>query len=86
MIIVFHKEFTKGFKKLPQKIKEHVKRRLLLLENDPSAPELNAHELHGKKKGRWSINITGDWRALYVRIERNTIMFVTIDTHSNLYE
>jgi addiction module RelE/StbE family toxin len=58
---------------------------LKLFISNPSAPELNNHALHGEYLGYRSVNITGDWRAVYEVQEDNAIKFLFIDTHSNLY-
>ena len=47
-------------------------------------PILNNHALSGEYEGYRSINITGDLRVLYRR-EGEVVIFVTIDSHSNLY-
>lgn len=44
------------------------------------------HPLTGNRAGQWSINITGDWRAIYMFRDKDTIVFIDIDTHSNLYD
>ena len=86
MKILLHRNFEKKFPKLPLKIQEGFKmRRNLFLEN-PFHPLLNNHPLTGDRKSQWSINITGDWRAIYLFSGENTVVFIDIDTHSNLYQ
>ena len=86
MIIILHRNFEKKYLKLSRKIKTQFKeRRDLFLEN-PFHPQLNNHSLGGDREGQWSINITGDLRAVYVFKGRDTIIFIDIDTHSNLYK
>ena len=85
MIINYHKEFTKNYKKLPAKTQEKFKQRQLLFEKDEFDPVLNNHPLKGKYGGYRSINITGDLRAVF-RQKGSTIIFIAIDTHSNLYK
>jgi addiction module RelE/StbE family toxin len=84
MVINFHKDFTKDFKKLPAKTKEKFKQRQLLFEKDEFDPVLNNHALKGKWLGYRSINVTGDIRAIFKR-DTKSVLFVTIDNHSNLY-
>ncbi len=85
MIINLHRKFVKKFEKLQPKLKEKFKeRRNLFLEN-PANPLLDNHALHGDRAGEWSINITGNWRALYEFQDAETVIFFEIDTHSNLY-
>jgi addiction module RelE/StbE family toxin len=85
MKIIFQKSFEKCYKKLPNKIKLKVQERNILFEKNPNDPILNNHALHGKYAGYRSINITGNLRALYEQLNKNTVQFVIIDNHSNLY-
>lgn len=84
MIIDFHKDFTKDFKKLSPKIKAKFKERLLLFEKDEFDTILNNHALKGTWVGYRSINVTGDIRAIFKR-DDDRVLFVAIDSHSNLY-
>lgn len=34
----------------------------------------------------YSINITGDWRAIYMPININEVLFIAFGTHSQLYK
>ncbi len=85
MKITLHKNFEKQYKKLNQKEKERFKeKRNIFLEN-PFHPILNNHELHGKYKGCRSIKITADLRVIYETLKKDIVLFLTIDSHSNLY-
>ncbi len=85
MRIFTHKNFDKKYKKLPEREKSNFKeRRNLFLEN-PLHPLLNNHALAGRYKGCRSINVSGDLRVLYQVINNDTVFFIDIDTHSNLY-
>ncbi|PIQ68762.1 MAG: hypothetical protein COV91_02320 [Candidatus Taylorbacteria bacterium CG11_big_fil_rev_8_21_14_0_20_46_11] len=85
MKVVTHQKFDKRFVKLDATLRVRFKeRRNLFLEN-PSHPLLNNHALTGDRLGQWSINITGNWRALYEFQDAETIIFVDIDTHPHLY-
>lgn len=78
-----HKDFIKDFRKLSKK-KEKFAERILLFEKDEFNPILNNHALRGNYSGYRSINITGDLRAIYRKIN-NEVMFIAIGSHSNLY-
>lgn len=86
MRILFHKNFEKKYKKLPQNLKSKVKERNLLFEKDSYNPLLNNHALGGKYKGYRSINITGDVRIIYKLLGGNTALLAEIGAHSKLYE
>lgn len=85
MQIIFHKNFKNRYKKLSRKAQIKFKERLKLFTLDPYNPLLNNHSLHGKWQDFRSINITGDVRAIYKPIDSQTVEFVLIDSHSNLY-
>ncbi|PIS14364.1 hypothetical protein COT64_03035 [Candidatus Shapirobacteria bacterium CG09_land_8_20_14_0_10_39_12] len=85
--IDFSRKFDKELKKAPLEIKIAFRQRLNLFVQDQFYLTLNNHALTGKYKGYRSINITGDWRAIYtVSKINNKIIFETIGTHSQLYK
>jgi len=86
MIIDFHRNFRKDLSKLPSDCREQLYERINIFSKDPFHPILNNHQLHGKLKGQRSINITGDIRAIYEQINKNTVLFLTIASHSKLYD
>lgn len=65
IIVKFHKKFEKAFVKLPKRVKEKVMTRIQIFQEDQHHPLLNNHGLVGKYNGYRSINITGDYRAVY---------------------
>lgn len=85
MQIFFHKNFKKGYEKLPLKIQSKFKKRLESFLIDPYNPLLNHHALYGKWQNFRSLNITGDMRVIYKPISSQAVEFVLIDSHSNLY-
>ena len=85
MIITTHRTFDKQFVKLSPKLRAKFKERRDLFVVNPNHPLLNNHVLQGDRAGQWSINITGNWRALYEFRDSETVVFVDINTHSNLY-
>lgn len=84
MEIRYHKHFEKQYLKLSENVQRKFKSRLIVFVNDPFDPELNNHALSGRYTGRRSINVTGDLRAIY-EIKNNSVYFVLIGTHSELY-
>ena len=53
---------------------------------NPFSPSLHHHPLSGEFSNYRSINITGDYRALYKQIDKNHVIFVKLGTHSQLYK
>ena len=86
MNIGFHRNFIKQYKRVPKSTRFRVGERLELFELNALHPLLNTHPLTGNRTGQWSINITGDWRAIFVYQDRETVIFIDLDTHSNLYK
>ncbi|MDO8524161.1 MAG: type II toxin-antitoxin system mRNA interferase toxin, RelE/StbE family [bacterium] len=85
MKIIFHKNFDKQFGKLRANEKKKARERLQLFLENPFSPILENHPLKGKYNDYRSINITGDFRAIYKFLNENECIFVDVDTHSNLY-
>jgi addiction module RelE/StbE family toxin len=83
---VLQKSFTKNYAKLPKAIKKKFAEKVDLLIAEPNNPLLRRHYLKGSLLPLQSINITGDYRALFT-IDRNKqlIIFYKIGTHSELY-
>jgi addiction module RelE/StbE family toxin len=85
MKLVFHRDFTKAYRKLSQKVRLRAQEQLFLFESDPFGLKLNNHPLKGRFSGFRSINITGDMRAVYEMVSDDTAYFVAIGSHSELY-
>ncbi|MFH1192250.1 MAG: type II toxin-antitoxin system mRNA interferase toxin, RelE/StbE family [bacterium] len=87
MIIRFHKNFEKQYKKFSSKKKNQIQKKLELFLNNPFNPILNNHPLKGKFLDYRSINITGDLRAVYKYSNgsEEECIFATIGSHSELY-
>ena len=86
MIVSCHKNFDKKYARLRPNIKQKFKQRRNLFIADPFHPLLNNHALRGRYQGVYSINVSGDWRAIYIIVGPDTALFIDIDTHSNLYK
>lgn len=83
--IEYTKKFRKQYSKLNSKVREQFKKRQRLWLNDPYNSQLHLHMLTGEYAGLYSINITGDIRALYKKIDDAYVIFGFIGTHSQLY-
>lgn len=83
--IEYTKKFRKQYSKLNSKVREQFKKRQRLWLNDPYNSQLHLHMLTGEYAGLCSINITGDIRALYKKIDDAYVIFGFIGTHSQLY-
>lgn len=85
MNIFTSKKFKKMFRKCPQKIKSNFIERLKTFKKNKYNPILNNHPLTGKLKGLRSINVSGDYRAIFEE-KSEDIIFMAIGNHSQLYK
>ncbi|HLC64232.1 MAG TPA: type II toxin-antitoxin system mRNA interferase toxin, RelE/StbE family [Patescibacteria group bacterium] len=86
MEIKYSKRFIKEFKKCPPKVKSAFYKRLELFVKDKDHPLLHNHGLSGQLKDYRSINVDGDYRALFQEFDNGqTVYFVIIGSHSQLY-
>lgn len=81
----FSTRFLKQHKKASIEIKKAWLKRFKLFNQNAFHPQLNNHQLSGRYKGFRSINVTGDWRAIYSEYG-DTIIFEILGTHSQLYK
>jgi addiction module RelE/StbE family toxin len=84
MVIQYSPDFKKQYAKLSKKFQEQFDERLLLFLEDPAHPLLRIHPLKGAFAGYWSMNVSGDLRALFRRDGDHIIIFALIGTHSQL--
>ncbi len=82
--IDFSKKFDKDLRKADIKIKKKFRQRLSFFIKNKDNVLLRNHELKGEWVGYRSINITGDWRAIYEE-KNGVVIFVALGTHSQLY-
>ncbi|PIU03792.1 hypothetical protein COT44_01395 [Candidatus Shapirobacteria bacterium CG08_land_8_20_14_0_20_39_18] len=90
MLVRFSKDFGKSYQKADLKTRINFDKRLKLFSEKPFNSQLHNHLLIGKYSGFRSINITGDWRAIFsVQIDskgNQTVVFELLGTHSQLYK
>ncbi len=84
--VKFSKYFNRDFHRCDKQIQIKTKQRIQLLLKETQHPLLRLHKLNGRWLGHWSINITGDYRALFILEEPTTALFVKIGTHAQLYD
>ena len=85
MKIKFSKKFNKQLGKLSLKQQDKFWMRLELWQEDPTNSLLRLHRLEGKLEKYYSINITGDIRALYEVVNGEMYLYDMIGSHSQLY-
>jgi len=73
------------FAKLPKHVREQYKERRDLFLNEPFHPLLKNHFLHEPYTGCRSINVTGDYRAIFYHESESAVRFIAIGTHHELF-
>ena len=89
MIIQYSPSFLKTLKKANVRIRKHFLQKIITFSNNPIHPQLRNHSLCGAYINKRSIDITGDWRAIYEeKFEGQVIIayFIALGTHSQLYK
>lgn len=87
MVIRFSKGFVKSYDKAPIKVRKAFNTRLVIFQQDKFHPILNNHFLTGSYSEYRSINVTGDWRAVFREFQGEEIVYFDIlGTHSKLYK
>lgn len=89
MNVRYDRKFRRQYDKADAKIRSAFIDRLRLFCDNPRHPLLHNHLLTGSYQEYRSINVTGDWRAIYMESRSATgeiiIEFKLFGTHSQLY-
>ena len=85
MEIIYSKYFVKQYKKLPKDIRGKFKKRLDIFMIDNQNSILNIHGLRGMYAGKYSFNVTSDYRVIFAYMEEGVAILIDIGTHSKLY-
>ncbi len=88
MEIKYTGRFKNQYHKADKQIKPAFAQTLELFLEDPEHPALRNHALTEKYTGYRSIDVTGDWRALFKEThsgEQKIITFHMLGTHPQLY-
>lgn len=80
--------FIKALKKTNIRIRKSFREKIVIFAKNPQDSQLNNHKLKEKYEGYRSIDITGDYRAIYEEInevDEPIAYFFLIGTHNKLY-
>lgn len=86
MNVRYRKDFVDEFKKLSARQKLKIERVIEIFLQNPHHPTLRNHPLKGKWIKFRSISAEGDLRIHYQPIDDETVLFVVVGSHSQLYE
>ncbi len=84
-VIIRSTKFKKAIKALSFKMQEKVMEKLQILMENEFEPSLNNHSLHGEYSGFRSINITGDFRIIYKKVDDDICQLYDAGSHSKLF-
>lgn len=85
MKILRSKKLIKQVSTLPLNLRKQIFERVRIFTENEFDPILNNHALNGRHAGSRSINVNGDYRMLYRRIDSETVYLHIIGTHHQLY-
>lgn len=86
MKIRFQKSFTEQFSKLSKSQKQLVKDALELFGENPAHESLRNHPLKDKWSSYRSITADDDLRLHYRTLNEDTVLFVAVGSHQQLYK
>ena len=85
MQFILGRKFKRKYVKLSKKVQKKFKERKNLFLENSTHPILNIHKLSGEFEGKWSMNVTGDYRVIFDKSQTDIIIFINIGTHSELF-
>jgi len=86
--LVWDEKFKKTLKKRISKsaaLTTKFESKIKIFENDPFNPALRTHKLSGILKEYWAFSIDKDLRVIFRFINSNTVLFIDIGTHDEVY-
>jgi addiction module RelE/StbE family toxin len=85
MEVIYHSRFLKLYSKMPIKVQGKFEKCIVVFQSNPFDERLRNHPLQGKWQGFRSLDVTGDYRAVYLPRASYIAEFFAIGTHSQLY-
>ena len=73
--------FERGYRRLPQAIKEAAQRKETIFRENPFDLRLATHKLHGKDKEAWSFSVNRFYRIKFIFLTPQSVLFLEIGTH-----
>lgn len=71
--------------KKEKSLADRMEKQIALFEENPKHPSLRTHKLSGTMNNMWSISITMTIRMVYIPIDVDTVLFIKIGTHDEVY-
>lgn len=86
MEIIYSKYFIKQYKLLQKNIQNKFKERLKIFTDDHYNSVLHIHSLRGPYSGKYSFNVTADYRVIFAYESEGVAILIDIGTPSKLYK
>lgn len=80
--ILFTPEFKRDYRKLPDQLKEALKERGKLFQENPFHPLLKTHKLTGALKECWSYSVDFRIRVIFQYASKTEILLLRVGDHS----
>jgi mRNA interferase RelE/StbE len=81
--LVFSRQASKTFRRIPTDTAENIRKKLELLANEPYAPNNNVKKLVERSGYRLRV---GDWRVIYeIEDDRLVILIVAVGLRGEIY-
>lgn len=80
--ILFAPEFKRDYRKLPVDLREVLKERGRLLQENPYHPLLKTHKLTGTLKECWSYSVDFRIRVIFQFVSKTEIVLLRVGDHS----
>lgn len=82
MEIIYSSKFARGYKKLPNNIKDSAEEQETVFRKNPFDPALKTHKLKGKLNGFLSFSIGYKYRIIFeFSKDKNTAYFHSVGDH-----
>jgi len=82
MKIIYTSKFERGYKKLPNHLKDAAEVAERIFKKDPFDTKLDTHKLHGKMKDFWSFSINCGHRIIFeFSKDKKLIYFHAVGNH-----
>lgn len=66
-------------------ISSEIDRRIKWFQKNPNDTRLENHQLKDRMYGKWAFSITSDIRIVYEWLGKNTVRFLAIGKHTQVY-
>ncbi|MEK7099162.1 MAG: type II toxin-antitoxin system mRNA interferase toxin, RelE/StbE family [Patescibacteria group bacterium] len=83
--IEYGTKFLRSLDKLPIDIQRKAGAREEIFKANAFDPRLDTHKLHGKDVDKWAYSVDYDYRIKFVFLKDDTILYVDIGTHDEMY-